>query len=203
MKKYIVEFIGTMFLVFAVGNAVISNNPLAPIAIGLMLMVMIFAGGHISGAHFNPAVTIGVWLRGKCDKKDVIPYILCQIVGAVIASLVVKTLRGPGAGGAEFDLTKVIIAEWFGTFALVWVVLNVATAKGTSGNSFYGAAIGMTVTAGAFAVGDISGAVFNPAVAVGAVAMKLIQVKFLWVYLVVGPVAAFIAAKLFKGVYEE
>jgi aquaporin Z len=203
MKKYIVEFIGTMFLVFAVGNAVISNNPLAPIAIGLMLMVMIFAGGHISGAHFNPAVTIGVWLRGKCDKKDVIPYILCQIVGAVIASLVVKTLRGSGAGGAEFDLTKVIIAELFGTFALVWVVLNVATAKGTSGNSFYGAAIGMTVTAGAFAVGDISGAVFNPAVAVGAVAMKLIQVKFLWVYLVVGPVAAFIAAKLFKGVSEE
>ena len=203
MKKYIVEFIGTMFLVFAVGNAVISNNPLAPIAIGLMLTVMIFAGGHISGAHFNPAVTIGVWLRGKCDKKDVIPYILCQIVGAVIASLVVKTLRGTGAGGAEFDLTKVIIAELFGTFALVWVVLNVATAKGTSGNSFYGAAIGMTVTAGAFAVGDISGAVFNPAVAVGAVAMKLIQVKFLWVYLVVGPVAAFIAAKLFKGVSEE
>ena len=203
MKKYIVELIGTMFLVFAVGNAVISNNPLAPIAIGLMLMVMIFAGGHISGAHFNPAVTIGVWLRGKCDKKDVIPYILCQIVGAVIASLVVKTLRGSGGGGAEFDLTKVIVAELFGTFALVWVVLNAATAKGTSGNSFYGAAIGMTVTAGAFAVGDISGAVFNPAVAVGAVAMKLIQVKFLWVYLVVGPVAAFIAAKLFKGVSEE
>ncbi len=203
MKKYVVELIGTMFLVFAVGNAVISNNPLAPIAIGLMLMVMIFAGGHISGAHFNPAVTIGVWLRGKCDKKDVIPYILCQIVGAVIASLVVKTLRGSGSGGAEFDLTKVIVAELFGTFALVWVVLNAATAKGTSGNSFYGAAIGMTVTAGAFAVGDISGAVFNPAVAVGAVAMKLIQVKFLWVYLVVGPVAAFIAAKLFKGVSEE
>jgi aquaporin Z len=203
MKKYIVELIGTMFLVFAVGNAVISNNPLAPIAIGLMLMVMIFAGGHISGAHFNPAVTIGVWLRGKCDKKDVIPYILCQIVGAVIASLVVKTLRGSGTGGAEFDLAKVIIAELFGTFALVWVVLNAATAKGTSGNSFYGAAIGMTVTAGAFAVGDISGAVFNPAVAVGAVAMKLIQVKFLWVYLVVGPVAAFIAAKLFKSTAED
>jgi aquaporin Z len=203
MKKYIVELIGTMFLVFAVGNAVISNNPLAPIAIGLMLMVMIFAGGHISGAHFNPAVTIGVWLRGKCDKKDVIPYILCQIVGAVIASLVVKMLRGAGSGGAEFDLTKVIVAELFGTFALVWVVLNTATAKGTSGNSFYGAAIGMTVTAGAFAVGDLSGAVFNPAVAVGAVAMKLIQVKFLWVYLVVGPVAAFIAAKLFKSVSED
>ena len=203
MKKYIVELIGTMFLVFAVGNAVISNNPLAPIAIGLMLMVMIFAGGHISGAHFNPAVTIGVWLRGKCDKKDVIPYILCQIVGAVIATLVVKTLRGSGSGGAEFDLTKVIVAELFGTFALVWVVLNTATAKGTSGNSFYGAAIGMTVTAGAFAVGDISGAVFNPAVAVGAVAMKLIQVKFLWVYLVVGPVAAILAARLFKTISED
>jgi len=203
MKKYIVELLGTMFLVFAVGNAVISNNPLAAIAIGLMLMVMIFAGGHISGGHFNPAVTVAVWLRGKCDKKDVIPYILCQIVGAVIAAVVVKFLRGAGSGGAEFVLGKVIVAELLGTFALAWVVLNVATAKGTSGNSFYGAAIGMTVTAGAFAVGDISGAVFNPAVAIGAVGMGLIKVKFLWVYLVVGPVAGAIAAKLFKATAED
>ncbi len=203
MKKYIVELIGTMFLVFAVGNAVISQNALAPIAIGLMLMVMIFAGGHISGGHFNPAVTIAVCLRGKCDKKDVIPYILCQIVGAVVAALIVKFLRGAGTGGANFDTTKVIVAELLGTFALAWVVLNAATAKGTSGNSFYGAAIGMTVTAGAFAVGDISGAVFNPAVAIGAVAMKLIQVKFLWVYLVIGPLAGVLAAKVFKATSDE
>lgn len=199
MKKYIVELVGTFFLVYAVGHAVISNNPVAPIAIGLMLMVMIFAGGHISGGHFNPAVTLGVWLRGKCDTKDVIPYILCQIVGAVLAAMTVKFMRGAGAGGAEFDMVKVIVAELAGTFALVWVVLNAATAKGTSGNSFYGAAIGMTVTAGAFAVGDLSGAAFNPAVAVGAVAMGLIKVKFLWTYLLICPLAAFVAAKLFKG----
>jgi aquaporin Z len=203
MKKYVVELIGTMFLVFAFGNALISQNALAPIAIGLMLMVMIYAGGHISGGHFNPAVTIAVWLRGKCDKNDVIPFILCQIVGAVIAALIVKFLRGAGNGGADFITSKVIVAELLGTFAWAWLVLNVAIAKGTSGNSFYGAAIGMTVTAGAFAVGDISGAIFNPAVAIAAVAMKLIQVKFLWVYLVVGPLAGVIAAKVFKSTSDD
>jgi aquaporin Z len=71
MKKYLVEFIGTFFLVFTVGVSVRSG---APLAIGASLMVMIFAGGHISGRHFNPAVTLAVWLRGKCAAKDVLPY---------------------------------------------------------------------------------------------------------------------------------
>lgn len=203
MKKYIVEFIGTFFLVYAVGHAVIGANALAPIAIGLMLMVMIFAGGHISGGHFNPAVTLGVWLRGKCDARDVVPYIASQIVGAALAALAVKMLRGAGTGGAEFVLSKVIVAELLGTFALVWVVLNAATTKNNAGNSFYGAAIGMTVTAGAFAVGDLSGAAFNPAVAIGAVMMGFIKVKFLWVYLVVGPVAGLLAAKVFTGLKAD
>jgi len=203
MKKYIVELIGTFFLVYAVGHAVIAGNALAPIAIGLMLMVMIFAGGHISGGHFNPAVTVGVWLRGKCDTKDVVPYILCQIVGAVLAGFLVTFLRGKGTGGAEYALVNVIVAELVGTFALVWVVLNAATAKANSGNSFYGAAIGMTVTAGAFAVGDLSGAAFNPAVAIGAVAMGIIKVKFLWVYLVVCPLAGALAAKVFTGIKAD
>ncbi len=193
MKKYITELIGTFFLVYTVGHSVIGGSPLAPIGIGLALAVMIYAGGHISGGHFNPAVTIGVWLRGKCETKDVVPYILCQIVGAVLAAAAVSWLRGKAAAPVDLVLSKLIVAEIIGTFALVWVVLNTATTKANANNSFYGAAIGLTVTMGAITVGDISGAAFNPAVAVGAVAMNMLkgsQVWAYWVFCIIGGGAA-------------
>src|SRR5258708_36163876 len=131
-------------------------------------MVMIFSGGHISGGHFNPAVTLGVWLRGKCETKDVAPYMIFQIIGAVLAGLVVKFFKG-GTAVAPLQPATVpaLLAEFLFTFALVYVVLNVATAKGTSGNSFYGLAIGFTVLGGAFSFGSISGVAFNPSFAVG------------------------------------
>jgi aquaporin Z len=95
MNKYIAEFIGTFFLVLTVGCTVIGNGAgaFAPLAIGSALMVVIFAGGHISGGHFNPAVTLGVWLRGKCEAKDVTPYMISQILGAVLAAFTVKFLK--------------------------------------------------------------------------------------------------------------
>jgi aquaporin Z len=160
MNKYIAEFIGTFFLVLTIGCTVIGNGAgaLAPLAIGSALMVMIFAGGHISGGHFNPAVTLGVWLRGKCDTKDVAPYMTFQIIAGVLAALAVKFLKG-GASVTPLQPATVsaLLAEFLFTFALVYVVLNTATAKGTSGNSFYGLAIGFTVMVGAFSVGNISG----------------------------------------------
>ncbi len=203
MKKYITELIGTFFLVYAVGHNVIGGNPLAPIGIGLALAVMIYAGGHLSGAHFNPAVTVAVWLRGKCDTKDVVPYILCQVVGAILAAVVVGWLRGKAATPADFVLSKLILAEVIGTFALAWVVLNVATTKANANNSFYGAAIGLTVTMGAFAVGDISGAAFNPAVATGAVAMNILKGGQLWAYWVFCIAGAALAAKVFTGIKAD
>src|ERR1700686_5141387 len=187
MNKYVAEFIGTFFLVLTIGCSVIGNGagPLAPLAIGSALMVMIFAGGHISGGHFNPAVTLGVWLRGKCEATDVAPYMMFQIIGAVLAASVVKFLKGGAAVTALQPATvPALLAEFLFTFALVYVVLNVATAKGTSGNSFYGLAIGMTVMTGAFAVGDISGGAFNPAVAVGITVMGLSWWANIWIYLV-------------------
>jgi aquaporin Z len=198
MNKYIAEFIGTFFLVLTIGCVVIGNGagPLAPLAIGSVLMVMIFAGGHISGAHFNPAVTLGVWLRGKCEAKDVAPYMTFQVIGAVLAASVVKFLKA-GTAVAPLHPTTVpaLIAEFLFTFALVYVVLNVATAKGTSGNSFYGLAIGFTVLAGAFSVGNISGGAFNPAVAAAISVMGLSSWPNIWIYLVAdfagGAVAAF------------
>src|SRR6201993_2167993 len=203
MNKYIAEFIGTFFLVLTVGCTVIGNGAgaFAPLAIGSALMVMIFAGGHISGGHFNPAVTLGVWLRGKCEAKDVAPYMISQIVGALLAAFAVKFLKG-GAAVAPLQPATVpaLLAEFLFTFALVFVVLNVATAKGTSGNSFYGLAIGFTVMTGAFAVGNLSCGVFNPAVAVGISMMGLSAWTNIWIYLVAELAAGAAAALAFKVV---
>jgi aquaporin Z len=202
MTKYIAEFIGTFFLVLTVGCTVIGHGagPLAPLAIGSALMVMIFAGGHISGGHFNPAVTLGVWLRRKCEAKDVAPYMLFQIIGAVLAALMVKFLKG-GAPVAPLQpaVVPALLAEFLFTFALVYVVLNVATAKGTSGNSFYGLAIGFTVLVGAFSVGNISGGAFNPAVAVGISVMGLSSWPNIWIYLLADFAGAAVAAVTFNA----
>jgi aquaporin Z len=206
MNKYLMELVGTFFLVFTVGCTVVGNGAgaLAPLAIGSALMVMIFAGGHISGAHYNPAVTLGVWLRGKCESKDVAGYMCSQIAGAVLAALAVKYLKAGAAVAPMSPATgPALVAEFLFTFALVFVVLNVATSKGTSGNSFYGLAIGFTVMTGAFAVGNISGGVFNPAVAVGISIMGLSAWANIWIYFVAEFVAAAAAALIFKMVSRE
>jgi aquaporin Z len=206
MNKYIAEFIGTFFLVLTIGCTVIGNGAgaLAPLAIGSALMVMIFAGGHISGGHFNPAVTLGVWLRGKCETKDVAPYMIFQIVAGVVAALAVKFLKG----GAEVTAMRpatlpALLAEFLFTFALVYVVLNAATAKGTAGNSFYGLAIGFTVMVGAFSVGNISGGAFNPAVAVGISVMGLSAWPNIWIYLVGNFAGGAVAAFTFKALNPD
>ncbi len=198
MNKYVTELIGTFFLVLTVGCTVISHVAVAPLAIGAALMVMIFAGGHVSGGHYNPAVTLAVWMRGRCDTKDVLPYWVAQVLGAVLAAMAVKFLYGYGDASAGFNVSAALVAEFLFTFALCYVVLNVATAKGTAGNSFYGLAIGMTVMAGAFAVGGISGGAFNPAVAVGITVMKLSSWANLWVFLVANFGGAAVAAMVFK-----
>src|ERR1700721_4538059 len=127
MNKYVAEFIGTFFLVLTVGATVIGPGAgrFAPLAIGSALMVMIFAGGHISGGHFNPAVTLGVWLRGKCEAKDVAPYMIFQVMGAMLAALVVKFLKG-GANVAPAHPATIpaLLADFLFTFALVYVVLK-------------------------------------------------------------------------------
>lgn len=211
MKKYLVEFIGTFFLVFTIGMTVIAPGAgdMAPLAIGSVLAVMIFAGGHVSGGHFNPAVTIGVWLRGKCPTTDVVPYLVAQSAAALAASFAVKALKtgmltkaAALSGAMTPEVMPALVAEFLFTFALVWVVLNVATAKGTNGNSFYGLAIGFTVLAGAYAVGGISGGAFNPAVALGLCTMGIVGWGSLWIYLVAclaGGVAAAAAYKIVNG----
>ena len=200
MKKYLVEFIGTFFLVFTVGMAVRGHADLAPLAIGASLMVMIFAGGHVSGGHFNPAVTLAVYLRGKCDAKDVTPYWAAQFAAGLVAGLLVSYLFHGQATPALHGTVPSVIVEFLFTFALAWVVLNVATAKGTAGNSFYGLAIGMTVMTGAVAVGGVSGGAFNPAVGLGVFTMGLESARQLGVYLVSDLAGGAVAALAFNFV---
>src|SRR6266487_595785 len=202
MNKYIAEFIGTFFLVLTIGCTGIGAGVgvVAPLAIGAALMVMVFAGGHISGAHYNPAVTLGVLIRGKVNVADVVPYWIAQFVAAALAALIViKFLR---AGAAVTPITPhigpALLAEFLFTFALVYVVLNAATAEGTSGNSFYGLAIGMTVMTGAFAAGDISGGAFNPAVALVICILGISDGASIWIYLVANFAAGVTAALVFQ-----
>ena len=202
MNKYLAEFIGTFFLVLTIGCTVIGHGagPFAPLAIGSALMVMIFAGGHISGGHFNPAVTLGVWLRGKCEAKDVAPYMIFQIIGATLAAFAVKFLKGATAvTPLQLPIVPALLAEFLFTFALVYVVLNTATAESTSGNSFYGLAIGFTVLVGAFSVGNVSGGAFNPAVAVGISIMGLSSWPNIWIYLVADFAGGLAASGVFKA----
>lgn len=188
MRKYITEFIGTFFLVLTVGMVVTGGKgDFAPIAIGSVLMVMIFAGGHISGGHYNPAVTLAVLVRGKISFGDAIPYWIAQFVASAAAAYTVMYLMGekmPPDAAAMANPIHGVVAELLGTFALAYVVVNVATAKGTSGNSFYGLAIGFTVLSMAYALGPISGGAFNPAVATGISLMHLAAWSDIWVYLV-------------------
>ena len=200
MKKYLVEFIGTFFLVFTVGIAVRQAAPFAPFAIGSILRVMIFAGGHVSGGHFNPAVTLAAFLRGKCDKRDVLPYWAAQFVAALVAALVVNLVLEGRANPtvAVRPTVNSFIVEFLFSFALAWTVLNVATAKGTLGNSFYGLAIGFTVLVGAITVGGISGGAFNPAVGLGVWTMGLESAKQFGVYLVSDFAGAAFGALVFR-----
>jgi aquaporin Z len=200
MTKYLTEFIGTFFLVLTIGCTVIPGaaGVIAPLAIGASLMVMIFAGGHVSGAHYNPAVTLAVWIRGRLETKDVLPYMISQVAGGLLAALVAVFLVGSGKPMIISNVPAALLAEFLFTFALAYVVLNTATAKGTLDNSFYGLALGMTVMTGAFAVGGISGGAFNPAVAVGLGFMQLVHFPDLWIHLLGEFAAAAVAAALFK-----
>src|SRR5215213_8515604 len=199
IRKLTVEFIGTFFLMFTVGMATATAGNLAPLAIGAVLMVMVFAGGHISGGHYNPAVSTAVLLRGKLPAGDWAAYIVTQGVAAILAGLLVRGLDyGPANPLAVAGSGTMLIVEFLFTFALAYVMLNVATATDTENNSFYGLAIGFTVVAGAFAVGSVSGGAFNPAVAVGASVLGMFAWSNIWIYLIAGFAGGAAAAAAFR-----
>jgi aquaporin Z len=215
MKKTLTEFIGTFFLVLVICLTTSNPNggtPMAPIAIGLTLMVMVYMGGHISGAHYNPAVTMAVLMLKRIELKEALGYWIFQIAGACAAAYVFwlvfhVNMHGPAPQTGFYHNIKPLMLEMLFTFALASVVLNSAVSKKTGGNSFYGLAIGATVTAGAFAAGPISGGAFNPAVGIGPNLVNAIMsggsMHHVWIY-IAGPLAgAVVAAMIFAFTNEK
>jgi aquaporin Z len=199
MKNFVTEFVGTFLFVFSIALAVAHAGAMAPLVIGSALMCVVYMGGHISGGHYNPAVTLAVYLRGKIPALEALGYAGSQLAGATLASLVGELVTrralvvAPPAGG---DTVSALLVEFVFTFALALVVLNVATDKAVANNSFYGLAIGFTVVVAAFAGGPVSGGAFNPAVGLGP-ALASGSLSHVWLYLV-GPLSgAALAALVF------
>ncbi len=205
MKKLLTEFIGTFFLVFTVGMAVASGSPIAILAIGASLMIMVYMGGHISGGHYNPAVSTAALLAKKMEPKDYLPYVATQIVAGIVAGFASAWVSGkpvPVAPGAGIRMDQALLNEALYTFALCLVVLNVACSKRTAGNSYYGLAIGFTIVVAAYAGGWVSGGAYNPAVGIGPTVSYAVlsggSFSKVWLY-VVGPIiGACLAAAVFN-----
>ena len=216
MNKYAVELISTFFLFLTIGTAAVLGmaGPLAPLAIGAVLVVLVYAGGHISGAHYNPAVTLALFIRGRCEGKEIGPYLLAQLIGAGLAAFVVLKIFGPailnGEPISQFDpdgkgtsAGAMVAAELFFTFALAFVILNVATSKNTEGNNYFGLAIGFTVMAGAFTVGGISLGSFNPAVTTALCITGKLAWADSWMHYLPQILGAVLAAFTFKGLNPD
>jgi aquaporin Z len=190
--KLLTEFAGTYVFVSVIALSA-PTGPLAPLVIGLALAAMVYMGGHVSGAHYNPAVSFGLFLRGVISPFTLALYSVTQLLAGSVAFAVAFLMSGDSGGihpGTNVYWHSALTAEIVFTAALALVVMNVAATKETAGNSYYGLAIGFTVTAGAFVVGPISGGAFNPAVAFGATLRAVLFAhgawSELWIY-IVGP----------------
>ncbi len=209
-RKLLTETIGTFFLVLTIGLTVTAGLPLAPLAIGAALMVMVYMGGAVSGAHYNPAVTTAVLLRGRIAGGEAAAYMAAQVAGATLAALAVYGIVGQTfmpAPAPTASVAAALVVEVLFTFALALVVLNVATARATDGNSYFGLAIGLTVMAGAFAGGPVSGGAFNPAVGLGPAIVSAAfgggAVGHVWLYLAGPIVGGALAAFVFRVQHPE
>ncbi len=208
MKKYLVEFIGTFFLIFTICGVVVNlqdvSSHFAPIAIGCVLIAMVYAGGYISGGMYNPAVSLAVFIRGKMSFMDMIIYWVAQCAGGAFAGFAARHMYYKWTGTpANFEPMWGLLAEGLGTFALCYVVLNVATSNKTSGNSYYGLAIGFTVLAMAYVFGPVSGGAFNPAVALGLSIFHLFEYSSIWIYLSGAFAGAILAGIIYRIVSTD
>ncbi len=213
MKATLVEFIGAFVLVVVFGLTLVPPGvgPFAPLAIGLILAAMVYAGGPVSGGHFNPALTLGAWLRGRCAGRMVLPYVGAQVVGAALAGILVNYLRAGGVAATTtpvvHDLVKAGVVELIFTFTLVYVYLAVTLSSRGVDRGFSGLAVGAAVLGGMYAGLPLSGGAFNPAVAVGMSLMGLGSLSLLWMYVLAelagGALAAIVFKATYSGVFEK
>jgi len=201
VRSLVAEFVGTFFLMLSICLAVAGGaGAITPFAVGAMLIVLVYSCGHISGAHFNPVVSLVMWKHGRVTRGECAAYMVSQVMATVAAAVVATMLHGRGAVAAMTfpGLGTALASEILGTFALLWVILNVAVARATQGNSYFGLAIGLTVAACGSIFGDFSGGVFNPAVAVGGAVFGLFRWSDLWVHVVGAAIGGAAAACAFR-----
>ena len=206
MRRYLTEFVGTLFFVMTIGLIAAAGHPLAPLVIGSALMVVVYMGAHVSGSHYNPAVSLALFLRGKMNRADLVPYWIAQVLGGFVGAWLARVFAGQSftiAPGPIASSGTALLVEVLYTALLALVVLNCAAREATRGNSYFGLAIGFTIVVAAFAGGPITGGAFNPAVAIGGILINAIcdggSLGNLWIYLV-GPVAGgIIGAVVFKA----
>ena len=206
-KKYLVELLGTFFLVFTVGSAITlgGNGVISALSIGLALMIMVYAGAHISGGHYNPAVSLSAVIRGALPIEQLLPYWISQLIGGIVASIMILCVADPAPSGlCPHSVLRLFIGEFLFTFALCYVVLQTATTKALENNQFYGLAIGSTVMVGTFAVGGILcfGA-FNPVVAIGVGILNVACWNCVAVTIASNILSAIAAAFIYKLVNTE
>lgn len=187
MNRYLTEAIGTFFLTVVIA---LTGDP---IAIGAILIAMLYMGGAISGSHFNPAVTIALMIRGAISRGESVKYIASQVMGAAAAGLVYTQLTHsiffPSASSTATSL-NIMIVEIIFTFALATTVIRVAASEKTKNNHYFGLAIGLVIMAAAAAGGPISGGVYNPAVALGPALLRVQTISEIMPHLIlylVGP----------------
>lgn len=174
MKVYLTEFIGTFFLVLVIA---LTGSPLA---IGAALTALVYMGGYISGAHYNPAVTLGLLLSKKIKSPIALRYMIVQLIGAICAAGMFYLITGShftASIAPKVPVISALLIETVFTFLLVTVVLNTAATDKTKGNDYYGAAIGLTVMAAATAGGGLSGGAFNPAVGLGPILFDIAHLQ--------------------------
>lgn len=221
MRAIMTEFVGTWLFLTSIGLAIAYADDFAPLVIGFSLAALIYMGGHISGAHYNPAVSLGMLINGNINFGKFIAYSLAQIAGAFLGAatsyLTLSNIHGVDkvsfavAASPEASLTAIFLVEAVFTFMLMLVIMNVAIAPKTKGNSFYGSAIGLTVVVAIYVAGGISGGAFNPAVAAGSILWDVLmangsgggELSNILIYLVAPCTGALIAALFFAWQNSE
>ncbi len=204
MNKYIIEFIGTFFLVLIIG---LTQNPLA---IGFGVTALVYMGAHISGAHYNPAVSIAMLIRSEIGFNDFFKYVGAQVLGSAFAAYIVYAISSNIVIQPNLDesVYAILLAELLFTYLLILVILNIACHPKVDGNSFYGLAYGLTVMVGIYAVGPLSGGVFNPAVSIGPSIIDLItdggtSQYFVWYYLTAPIIGSVLAVITFNYILKK
>lgn len=206
--KVATEFVGTFLFLFVIALVGPSGSPLTPIAIGGALMALVYMGGHRSGAHYNPAVSLALFLQRKITASEFGAYVVAQIVAGILAFALGYEVVGKGVAivpGTGHSALVALAIEAVFAFMLVLVVMNAAASRKTEGNSFYGLAIGITIVAAAIAGGPVSGGAFNPAVGIGATvaaAMHGGATGYVWIP-VVGPLLGAVLASFFWAAQEK